>query len=1522
MEVAIIGMAGRFPGAGDLEELWRNLRDGVESISRFSADELFADGVPPAQLARPGYVPAGGFLADADLFDATFFDYSPREAEVLDPQQRLLLEIAWEALESAGHAGTRRPVGVFAGTSSNSYLFTNVLSRPEVLDSLGGMGLALASDRDYIATRISYKLNLTGPSFTVQTACSTSLVAVHLACQSLLAGECELALAGAASVWSPRKSGYVYEPGGILSPDGHCRAFDSAAAGTVIGQGVGVVVLKLLDDALADGDTVHAVIRGSSINNDGAHKVGFTAPSEEGQARVIRLAQRQAGVDPGTIGYVEAHGSATAVGDPIEVAALTRAFRLGTSRRNFCAVGSIKTNIGHLDAAAGVAGLIKTVLALEKGEIPPSLHYTAPNPQIDFAASPFYVNIRRTEWRTDGGPRRAGVSSFGLGGTNAHVVLEEAPPAEPSGPSRRWQLLVLSARSSSALERATDDLAAHLRSLPEPGPSELTDVAWTLQAGRNTFRHRRALVAASAKEAARALAERDPRRLRTAGTRAEGSVAFLLPGVGDQYPGMALSLYREEPVFRREIDHCTELLRPLLGLDLRAALFPEGAGRAELEAGGASGPDLRAMVRRTTPAPVSLLHQTRIAQPAVFAVGYALARLWMAWGIRPQALLGYSLGEYTAACLAGVLPLSDALALVARRAALIEALPPGAMSALPLGEDEVRRRLTPGLSLAALNAPEVSVVAGAPEEVAALERQLAEEGLPCRRLATAHAFHSRLMEPAAEAFSDLLRSVRLAPPEIPYLSNLTGTWIESAQATDPDYWVRHLLGTVRFADAVGALWEEPGRVLLEAGPGPVLGSLALQHPASAGGFVVSSLPHEMDRRDDAEHLQDALGQLWLAGVEPDWAAVHSDERRRRVPLPTYPFERQSYWLIPGSARPAAASTARAGKLPDPADWFHIPSWKLAPLPWEEQDPSGRWLLVLDSAGVGARLAERLRAAGCAVDTVHPGDEAALAAALAERPAHVVHLACLTPEGRELAPAEARELGFHLPLSLARELGQRSEGTALHIVANGLCRVERRDPLHPEKALLLGPLRVIPQELEQIACRAIDVDPADLDEGLIERLCDDLCARDGEPLVAWRGDRRWAASFEPVRLPASEGAPPLLRERGVYLITGGLGGIGLALASHLARTVRARLALVGRSGAPPQAEETLREIEAAGSEVLVLRADVADEVQMCDAVTRIRARFGRLDGVFHAAGVPGGGLLSMREREAAEAVLAPKVTGARVLASVLGDDPPVFLVLFSSINAVIGGVGQVDYCAANAVLGALAERRGALRTIAIDWCEWEWDAWTSSWLQDPALREELKRQRLAYGLRFAEGMEVLFRVLASGLSHVVVSTRSLPAVLAERHSLGALLAGLEQVPAAARGEHDRPALTTAYVAPESAAERRLAAIWQSVLGVRQIGIHDDFFQLGGHSLLGLQLLSRMRRQLGVELPLRALFEAPTVAGIAAVLEATRRGGATLADGDGEIAPVDPETLLGSLEKLSDQQMTALLEQLMTEETQTP
>ncbi len=885
-EIAIVGLSGRFPGARDAAELWRALSDGRESISFFSdvsdvpGTGAGGDWTPPAGSSSHR-VPAGGAIEGPDLWDADFFGYSPREAVLMDPQQRLFLEHSWLALEDAGYDPERHagPVGVFGGVGKSDYLLC-AAAAGVMNDPVGSQLASLGCDRDFVTTRVSYKLGLEGPSLNVQTACSTGLVAVHLACRSLLAGECDLALAGAASVTAYQRQGYVYREGGVLSPDGHCRPFDAAAAGSVDSDGVGVVALKRLRDARADGDAIRAVIRASGVNNDGGSRVGFTAPRVATQARLIRSVLERAGLTADRIGCLEAHGTATPLGDPIEVEALIEAFRTTTAEAGYCALGSIKSNFGHANAAAGVAGLLKVVLALEHRQIPPSLHFERPNPAIRLEGSPFFVNTTLRPWEPRGGRRRAGVSSFGMGGTNAHAIVEEAPPAAaPEPPARPWQLLVLSARTPAALDAATRRLAAHLARHPA---LSLADAAFTLQNGRRAFEHRRAVLARDADEAVAALEALDPERTATGRAAQRGvPVAFLFPGQGTQEPGMAAGLYRDEPVFRAELDRAAAAFHPHLGFDLREVLIAEGPGRM--------------------PPRAAELARTEVAQPALFAVEHALARTWMAWGVRPKALLGHSLGEYVAACLAGVLPLDDAAALVAVRGRLLEGLPPGAMLAVPLPPGEVEPLLVDGLALAAVNGPARTVVSGPPAAVAALEELLAGRGVAGRRLATSHAFHSSMIDPVLPAFAAEVRKVRLAPPSIPYLSNLTGTWIRPGEATDPEYWVRHLRETVLFAPALAELLSDPTLVLLEAGPGRTLAGAARQAlpavPARQGGGLVAlpSLPPTPDAPEAAFALL-TLGRLWAAGVEVDWPALHAGTRRSRLPLPTYPFERRRFWI--------------------------------------------------------------------------------------------------------------------------------------------------------------------------------------------------------------------------------------------------------------------------------------------------------------------------------------------------------------------------------------------------------------------------------------------------------------------------------------------------------------------------------------------------------------------------------------------------------------------------------------------------
>jgi acyl transferase domain-containing protein len=883
--IAVIGMAARFPGASDVDQFWHNLTAGVESIRPFTEEELAAAGVDEATRNDPRFVNAGAPMPDADRFDAPFFDISAREAEIMDPQHRVLLETAWEALEDAGYAPDHAPglVGVFAGVGPNTYFQRNLATRPEILQLLGRYAILLASEKEYATTRVSYKLNLTGPSVSVSTACSTSGVTIHMACQSLLNGECDMALAGGARIAAPLTGGYLYEEGGIPSPDGHCRAFDAQARGTVVGNGVGLVVLKRLAEAVEDGDNIYAVIKGSAINNDGALKVGFTAPSIQGQAAVISEALAIADIEPETMGYVEAHGTGTSLGDPIEIAALTEAYRQWTDRKRYCPIGSVKTNIGHLDAGAGVAGVIKAALALDHGQIPPSLHFEEPNPEIDFDNSPFYVNTELAPWPADASPRRAAVSSFGLGGTNAHIVLEEAPVAGPSAPSRTHQLLLLSARSDAALARATKNLTEHLKRHPDVC---LADVAYTLQTGRRAFERRSMLVCQDVEDALSALDPPDPRRLiKSTKGPLERDVVFMFSGQGAQYVNMGLGLYENEPVFRQEIDRCSGILRPLLGRDLRAILYPEQANLEDA---------------------THVLQQTAFTQPALFVIEYALTKLWLSWGVQPQAMVGHSIGEYVAACLAGVFSVEEALSLVVDRGRLMQGLPAGSMLAVFLPAQELKQLLDGALDLAVINAPSLCVVSGTHEAIESLENSLVRQEVGCRRLHTSHAFHSRMMEPIIEPFTARVGRVRLAPPTIPVISNVSGTWMSPEEATNPAYWATHLRQTVRFSDGLQELLNEPGRVFLEVGPGRTLQTLAKQHLRRSGEHIVlPSTRHPKEQGSDQAVALTSLGQLWMTGVPIDWSSFYDGERRQRVSLPTYPFERKRYWITPAKLQYAS-----------------------------------------------------------------------------------------------------------------------------------------------------------------------------------------------------------------------------------------------------------------------------------------------------------------------------------------------------------------------------------------------------------------------------------------------------------------------------------------------------------------------------------------------------------------------------------------------------------------------------------------
>ncbi len=1889
--VAVVGMAGRFPGCGDIDGLWRVLRDGWEAISFLSDDELTAAGEDPAVLAESNYVKAAGVLADIDKFDAGFFGFSPKEAALLDPQQRIFLECAWAALEHAGYSPKAYggSIGVYAGTGWNGYFLFHVASHRTLLRPETRHQALLGNEKDNLALRVSYKLDLKGPSLTVQTGCSTSLVTAALAFHGLLSYQCDMALAGGVSIRVPQ-AGYLYQSEGIFSPDGHCRAFDAGARGTVLGSGAGVVVLKRLEDAIADGDSIYAVLKGVAVNNDGSLKPGFTAPSVEGQAAVIREAQTMAGVSPETITYIEAHGSGTALGDPIEFAALTQAFRAGTAKRRYCAIGSIKTNLGHLDAAAGVAGLIKTVLALQHRQIPPSLHFEEANPEIDFADSPFYVSTSLSTWNPVGMPRRAGVSSFGLGGTNAHVILEEAPEAEVSEPDRTPQLLLLSAKTAEALDRVTSALSNHLRRSPE---NNLADAAYTLQIGRKAFAHRRMLICEDTGDAATALEQRNPRRVRTRWVNPENrGVAFLFSGQGSQYAGMAHGLYTAEPAFREPADLCFAILRSRHGLDLHG-LFDD--------------PQARPPGRSGEPIP-----RTADAQLALFVVEYSLARLWMSWGLGMTAALGHSLGEYVAATLAGVFTLEDALSILAERGRLLQALPPGAMLAVAMQADELQPRLSPELSLAAINESGSCVVSGLPEAVKALRQELQSLRIETHDLKVAHPFHSSRMDPVLKPFAEHLSLVRFHPPCLPWVSTVTGDWMTAAEATDPGHWVRHLRQPVLFADGLSRLLKDTDCLLLEVGPGRTLTGLASRHPERGEGRVMPpSLRHSQDPRLDREVLLHALGELWLAGSEVDWAAFHRHRRRRRVPLPTYPFDRQRHWISPAPPEPAAsqdlwsalvaaggaratleiagfdplaqrarrdsldrlsvgymnlafqrlgwpgpadpvckpqdlpeldrvlprfrpllrhcleilarkgqvqrtpegtlmdfrpcsaadleefradarahwgtgslvvdrvercgealsnvlcgrseplelfvpdleeartetpperafgteyaailasalscavqhmspsarlrileigggtglatrellpvlppdrtsytftdvgrlfiararerfgghpfvrygildlekpplpqgypgqafdivvaanvlhvardlgqalnrvrsllapgglllmgevtrptpdfaitygllmnepadeerdpgnpflspeqwrralashgfarveffpegdvfgnhaliAQVAPAGspellaevfpaKRPDVGDWFYVPSWKRsAPLPLAEPErihPVSRaqWLLFVNGCGLGESLLELLTRRGEKVVTVRAGDRYhrqtpnnfeidprnradydRLLRDLKEEvsvPARVVHLWGITADGPELTTellAEDRLRGFHSLLFLAQAIGTReiTDPLEIVIVTNGQQEVTD-DRVAAEKALMLAPCKVVPIEYPNVRCRSVDVavGPDGEEPRVVEQILRELRSESADPVVAYRGAHRWVRTVEPVRLPKPALDASRLRERGVYLITGGLGKIGLTVAEFLARTVRARLILLGRSEIPPPSEwgrsrvlRKLHAIEALGAEVLAVSADVADLERMRAVIAAAEERFGAIHGVIHSAGILGDGALQEKTLKDVNSVLAPKVIGTIVLDTLFRDHSLDFLVLFSSLSALRPAFGQVAYAAANCFLDAvpysLLKRRHRF-TTCINWDVWQeegmaYDAVAPRVLQ--RMKEEEFKER---GILPQEGVEVLARILASDLPQVLVSTSDdLERLKAGDHDPSRPY--FEKLSSAADAVHKqaRPWLKTPYVPPATETEERLAGLWEELLGIEKIGVLDDFFELGGDSLVGTQLISRVKSACGMQLPVRSLYSHPTVRSLSQAAERAL------------LANVSPERIAGMLRQL--------------------
>ena len=1307
--IAIVGMAGHFPGARNVDEFWSMLAAGRDATRWLSVDELLAAGERMSAIQDPNYVRATMQLPDMEMFDADFFGFTPREAAILDPQHRHFIECCWEALEDAGRAPPEAfegSIGVFGGCGMQAYMAYNLLTNPELVEQIGMFLLRhTGNDKDFLTTRVSYLLNLQGPSVGVQTACSTSLVAVHTACQSLLARECDMALAGGVSIDLPHGRGYRYAEGEILSSTGYCRAFDDAADGTLFGSGAGVVVLRRLEDAIADGDNIHAVILGSAVNNDGARKAGYLAPSVDGQAVAAAEALAISGVEPDSVAYIEAHGTGTLVGDPIELAALQQAYKgagVGT-----VGVGSLKTNIGHLDTAAGVASMMKVAQALRRELLPATLNFSKPNSRFDFPRSPFKVVSEAKPWPRNSNPRRASVNSLGVGGTNAHVVLEEAPArarSEAAGP----HILTLSAKTPAAL----DGLVAKWRTyLNAPSPDfSLADAAYTTHVGRKGFAHRLAVAARNPGELAAKLANGGGlKRLTGAAATATPRVVFMFPGGGAQYPNAARKLYESNKIFRAAVEECFASMPASAPADLRALMFEAGDPET---------------ARLTLEQPMhSLL--------SVFTVEYALAKLWASWGVEPAALIGHSAGEYVAAVVAGVMSLKDAIGVVALRGEIFESAPAGGMLSVKDSEGKVRALAGDDLDIAVINAPNLTVVSGAQAPLAAFATRLNTEGIEHAPIRIRVAAHSRMLDDALPRFRAFLDTVKFSEPKLPFISNLSGQVAAPGEVTNADYWVRHLRHAVRFADGLQVALAAPNTIMLEVGPGQSLSALAsLADAAHDPLAVIASTPLPKEALDDEIFAHEALGSLWARGVALDFNRVRAPAQYNRVSLPTYAFDRKRHWIEPGHGQAAAAQSEAPAivRRADIKDWFEERVWTPAPLAAAVAS-AGIHVVFGDESALSRGIATRLKARGARCIVVSKGDAFASTGddQFKLNPAELSDFTALidTLSERQIKPDaivylwplnDKRGAAFDSAFNLAKAMQLQGWDDGVRVLAVTESALPAHSvPRHPMQAAVIGPFRALGAESPGISTHVLDLD--DVGETATARVLAELDSWGDQAIVAWRDNKRLAETLKREAETQPRFTP---RDKGVYLITGGMGGIGLQLARYLASAAHARLALVGRGAVPPRDEwarlaegwgssadvaraRAWLELEALGAEVLPISADVTDADAMRGVLTAVRERFGALNGVFHGAGAIDDAPIAAKTLAEAHNVLAPKVEGARILNDLIPDGSVDVFAVFSSTSVLLEPPGQSDYVAANRVLDAIAGARSDGLSIA--WGMW-------------------------------------------------------------------------------------------------------------------------------------------------------------------------------------------------------------------------
>lgn len=1528
MEVAVIGMECRFPGSRNLEQFWDNLENGRECLTHFTEEELLKEGISLDTLRDPSYVKARGIVEDVEYFDAAFFGYTPSEAQVMHPQMRFMHEVAWLALDDAGYPPNTYDglIGVYTGGRSDFHWDLKMLFMPPD-DAVDSMTAGILGSKDHLSMRISYMFNLRGPSYTFYTACSTSLVGIHLGIQAVLSGECDIALAGGVTIGLPQRSGYFYREGMIGSSDGHVHSFDARADGLVAGNGIGLVVLKNLEDALDDGDHIYAIIKASGINNDGNRKIGYTASSIKGQEALIKEVYKTAEVDTRNVVLVECHGSATPLGDPVEVEAMRRSFH--QDKGDFCAIGSVKTNIGHCDCAAGVASFIKTVLTLKHRKIPANLSFETPNPKIDFANSPFYIPTKLVDLNERPYPIYASVNSLGLGGTNVHVVLREAPePLDTKAhtPQRRYFILPFSAKTPTALDKMVKNLVEFLKENPQ---TNIADVAYTLQVARTPFPYRRAFVCSDTQDAIRILSDPDSAPIQPfrCGGEKERPIIFMFSGQGSEYINMGLDLYDQEPQFRKDIDEGFEYLTSLIGEDIRYVLYPKDEKERN-----ASEPRI---------------HRFYYTQPVKFIFEYAYSRLLMRWGFKPHAMIGYSFGEYIVSCLAGVFTMQDALKVLMKRGEILEKAPAGNMISVSLPESEVIPLLKPGLFIGGINTDNLCLVSGSAEVVDVFEKELEEKQVGFVRYRAACAGHSPLMDPILPELGDELEKITFNKPTIPFVSGLTGTWMTVQDATDPSYFTRQLREPVRFADALHALFDSPDAIFMEVGPGTTLANFVNFYKDSGQQpdiLCLTMIRHHKDPVSDDFFLLNRTAQLWTYGRTIDWKTYYGKEKRRRLSLPGYPFEPQYYWVDIDPFKVAAkyVNASSNKRKTDVKDFFYVPSWKTKPLylgsegDAERENASAPWLIFTDNDDLGNTLASQLNKEGRRIITVHsshsfevgesmdysidPADASHFRMLLEDLnrknmlPGTIIHLWNWMKRNSELALLEWNEtiqdMGYHSLIYLAQAIGREmtTMPVQIEVVANGMQSIAGEFLEYPEKATLLGPIKNIPQEYPNIKCRLIDaqfVEPQTPQHDLLVRqLIDEFSTEQtSDQVIAYRRDRRFVQGFELAPLGTLPKTRGVFKENGVYLITGGLGGVGLSIAHYLYKHYKARLVLTTRYGLPPRETwnsylsgndpdekmatriRKIKELEDQGAEVMIPIVSVSDQAAMKETLEEVEKRFGPVNGILHSAFVPDGTLIDLRTKGITEEAWAPKVKGTLILHELFKDREPLdFFAICSSLAGVFGPVGQVAYTAASAFEDAFAYYRDYLtgprtRNVSINWCGWGEIGGLIEFGKKMA--EKIGEDPEKYykdAMKPSEGVEAFTRILGSDAPQVLVYNFDLFPLLKHLNTQQTSLRFQESL--ADRVETlktilKRPALKTQYVAPQDKNQESIARIWQDLFGLETVGIKDDFFELGGDSLKAMTVSSRIQKELHVKIPISLFFSSPTIEELSSYVDESGR-----------------------------------------------